>query len=178
MSSSAFAVRRSSPPAAGSFALRHPLLVQAARYAVIGGLGTAANALIFLVLRMWWDTLPANLVALVLSTAVSTEVNRRFTFGGAVAHRWRTNVQIGGTVLFYAVYSSAVLMLLGVLVDDPSPWLQSLGGGARQPAGRHLPVPDPATVGVRPGPPRRAAPRRRRLSPRRIRAGLRGGAGA
>ena len=126
MSSSAFAVRRSSPPAAGSFALRHPLLVQAGRYAVIGGLGTAANALIFLVLRMWWDTLPANLVALVLSTAVSTEVNRRVTFGGAVAHRWRTNVQIGGTVLFYAVYSSAVLMLLGVLVDDPSPWLQSL----------------------------------------------------
>ncbi|WP_219418330.1 GtrA family protein [Pseudonocardia nigra] len=104
---------------------RHPLFVQLIRYALVGGLGTAANAAIFLLLRTWWDTLPANLVALVLSTAVSTEANRRFTFGGAVVHRWRAYVQNGGTVVFYAFYSSAVLLLLGLVVTDPAPVLES-----------------------------------------------------
>ena len=106
--------------------LRHPLLVQLARYAVVGGLGTLVNALVFLVLRTWLDSVPANLVALVVSTAVSTEANRRFTFGGAAVRRWRANVQNGGTVLFYACYSSAVLLLLGWLVDSPTPVQETL----------------------------------------------------
>jgi putative flippase GtrA len=106
--------------------LRHPLLVQVVRYMIVGGLGTVVNAAIFLVLRTWWDTMPANLVALVLSTAVSTEVNRRFTFGGIEVHRWRSYVQSGGTVLFYAFYSSAVLMLLDGVVDSPTAWEQTV----------------------------------------------------
>lgn len=105
--------------------LRQPFLVQVVRYALVGGLGTGANAVIFLVLRIWWDAVPANLLAIVLSTALSTEVNRRFTFGDAEAHRWRTHVQNGGTILFYAFYSSAVLLLLDMVVDDPSAPLQS-----------------------------------------------------
>jgi putative flippase GtrA len=99
---------------------RHPLLVQLARYAVIGGLGTLVNAVIFLLLRTWWDTIPANLVALVLSTVVSTEANRRFTFEGAEVHWLRSHVQSGGTVLFYAFYSSTVLMLLAATIDSPT----------------------------------------------------------
>jgi putative flippase GtrA len=106
--------------------VRHPLLVQLSRYAMVGGLGTAVNAAIFLMIRPWWEAVPANLVALVLSTAVSTEVNRRFTFGGSMAHRWRTYVQNGGTVAFYGCYSSAVLLVLGLVIDDPSPWQESL----------------------------------------------------
>jgi putative flippase GtrA len=101
--------------------LRHPLLVQLVRYAVVGGLGTAVNALAFLALRIWLDAVPANLVALVLSTAVSTEANRWFTFGGAAVHRWRANLQNGCTVLFYAFYSSAVLLLLDHLIASPTP---------------------------------------------------------
>jgi putative flippase GtrA len=109
------------------FRLQHPLFVQAVRFTALGAAGTAANAAFFLVLRLWLDAVPANLVALVLSTALSTELNRRFTFGGAeVTHRWRNTVQNGGTVLFYAFYSSGVLLLLGELVDSPSPWLESL----------------------------------------------------
>jgi putative flippase GtrA len=105
----------------------HPLATQLVRYAAVGGLGTAANAVLFLGLRIWWEALPANLVALVLSTLISTEVNRRFTFGAALpTHRWRAHVQSGGAVAFYAVYSSAVLITLGMLVDEPSPWLQTL----------------------------------------------------
>lgn len=102
--------------------LRHPLLVQVARYVMVGGLGTAVNAAAFLLLRTGGlDAVPANLVALLVSTAVSTEANRRFTFGGSMVHRWRVRVQIGGTVLFYAFYSSAVLLLLGLLVEAPTP---------------------------------------------------------
>ena len=109
----------------------HPFAAQAARYAVVGALGTLANALVFLALRTWWEALAANLAALVLSTLVSTEVNRRFTFQGAAsAHRWRTYVQNGGTVVFYAFYSSAVLVGLAMVVDDPSPWLQSVAVAA------------------------------------------------
>ena len=104
----------------------HPLLVQLIRYAVVGGLGTLVNAAVFLLLRTWLDAVPANLVAIVVSTAVSTEANRRFTFGGAVVHRWRANVQNGGTVLFYAFYSSAVLLLLGLVVDSPTPVEETL----------------------------------------------------
>ncbi len=123
---SAHAVARSVAARRLRFRLRHPLPAQILRYAIVGGTGTAANAAIFLVLRIWFDTLPANLVALVLSTAISTELNRRFTFGGAAAHHWRSTVQNGGTVLFYAFYSSAVLVLLGLAIDSPSPWLESL----------------------------------------------------
>jgi putative flippase GtrA len=105
----------------------HPLTTQVARYAVVGGLGTVANAVVFLVLRLWWEALPANLVALVLSTLLSTEINRRFTFGSAPpAHPWRNYAQTGVTVAFYAFYSSAVLITLELVVDDPSPWLQTL----------------------------------------------------
>lgn len=108
------------------FRLRHPLLVQVVRFALVGGLGTGTNALIFLIARYWFDAVPANLLALVLSTALSTEVNRRFTFGAAMTHRWRTHVQTGGTVAFYAFYSSTVLLLLGMAVDGPTPVQESL----------------------------------------------------
>lgn len=108
------------------FRLRHPMLVQIVRFALVGGLGTGVNALIFIITRTWWDAVPANLLALVLSTAVSTEVNRRFTFGADYTHRWRSHVQNGGTVLFYAFYSSTVLLLLGMMIDGPTPVQESI----------------------------------------------------
>jgi putative flippase GtrA len=104
------------------FRLRHPLLVQVVRYMMVGGLGTAVNAVAFLFLRTaGLEAVPAGLVALLVSTAVSTEANRRFTFGGWAVHRWRVRVQIGGTVLFYAFYTSAVLLLVGLVVEAPTP---------------------------------------------------------
>jgi putative flippase GtrA len=102
--------------------LRHPLALQVARYVMVGGLGTAVSAAVFLLLRTaGLDAVPANLVALLVSTAVSTEANRRFTFGGTAVHPWRARVQIGGTVLFYALYGSAVLLLLELVVPAPTP---------------------------------------------------------
>ena len=93
---------------------------QLARYGVVGVLGTAVSALLYLLFRVWWDAVPANLAALVLSTVASTEANRRFTFPGMAADRRREYVQNAGTVAFYAVYSSAVLLVLGAVVTDPT----------------------------------------------------------
>lgn len=122
------------------FRERHPRVARLGRYAVAGAVGTGVNAAVFLLLRTAWDDpLGANLVALVVSTLVSTEVNRRFTFEGVPERTWRAHVQTAGMVAFYAVYSSAVLLAVGALVDDPSPVLESaavaaasvLGGAVR-----------------------------------------------
>jgi putative flippase GtrA len=112
------------------FRRHHPVLEQLARYAVVGGLGTAVNAVIFLALRTWFDAVPANLVALLVSTAVSTEANRRFTFEGAMVRCWRAGLQTAATVVFYAFYSSAVLLLLGLVIDDPSPLQETMAVAA------------------------------------------------
>jgi putative flippase GtrA len=112
---------------------------QLARYGVVGVLGTVVSALLYLLFRVWWDAVPANLAALVLSTVASTEANRRFTFRGVPTDRTREYLQNAATVAFYAVYSSAVLLLLDALVDDPTALQESvtvaaasvLGGLAR-----------------------------------------------
>jgi putative flippase GtrA len=101
---------------------RHPVATQLARFAVVGGLGTAANAVFYLTLRLVLDTVPANLVALLVSTALSTEINRRFVFDGVQApQRWRVWVQDLGTVVFYAGYSTGVLLLLHEIVTGATP---------------------------------------------------------
>ncbi len=99
---------------------------QLVRYGVVGVLGTAVSTLLYLLFRVWWDAVPANLAALVLSTVLSTEVNRRFTFDGAVADRAREYLQNAGTVAFYAVYGSVVLLLLEQVVVEPTALQESL----------------------------------------------------
>jgi putative flippase GtrA len=106
----------------------HPTLVQ------IG-----LNVVLFLVARTWFSAVPANVIAIVLCTLVTTEANRRFTFHAPHGHRWRTILQNIGTVVFYAFYGSAVLLLLHAVVDDPTALMESaavaaasvLGGVAR-----------------------------------------------
>ena len=129
-----------SAPAPRPSPARRPLARQLGRYAVAGGVGTGVNALVYLLLRTGWENaIGANLVALAVSTLVSTEVNRRFTFDGAHGHPWRAHLQTVGVIGFYAAYSSLVLLVLAALVDDPSPLLESavvasasvLGGAAR-----------------------------------------------
>ncbi|WP_165922209.1 GtrA family protein [Pseudonocardia endophytica] len=102
-----------------------PMIVQLARYAVIGGSSTALNAGLFLLLRPFLDAVPANLVALTVTTVVSTEANRRFAFDGAHAHHMREWVQDVGTVLFYAGYSSVVLLGLHLVDPGATPGLEA-----------------------------------------------------
>ena len=140
-----------------------PALLQLGRYALVGGVGTGLNVVLFLVARTWLSAVPANVVAIVLCTLVTTEANRRFTFHTGHGRRWRTILQNVGTMAFYAFYGSAVLMLLGAVVDNPSAVIESgavaaasvLGGAARfsvmrlwefAPAKREV-LPTPTPVG-------------------------------
>jgi putative flippase GtrA len=102
------------------------VVTQLVRYGLVGALGTAVSALLYLLFRTWWDAVPANLAALLLSTVASTEANRRFTFRGVQADRVREYVQNAGTVGFYAVYSTLVLLLLAAAVDDPTSLQESV----------------------------------------------------
>jgi putative flippase GtrA len=116
-----------------------PALVQLGRYALVGGVGTGLNVVLFLVARTWLSAVPANVVAIVLTTLVTTEANRRFTFHAEQGYRWRTILQNVGTVVFYAFYGSAVLLLLHAVVESPTAVTESfavaaasvLGGLAR-----------------------------------------------
>jgi putative flippase GtrA len=113
-------------PASWQAQLRsHPTIGQLGRYALVGGAGTSLTVVLFLVARPWLDAVPANLVAIVVSTVATTEANRRFTFGAEGGHRWRTLLQNVGTVAFYAFYSSAVLMLLNAVVGRPTELMES-----------------------------------------------------
>lgn len=95
---------------------RRSVLVQLVRFGLVGGVIATLNTVIFLVTRVWWDALPANLVAVILSTAASTELNRRFTFRGARVRGRRLHVQTGIAVLCYAFSSSAALLVLHLLL--------------------------------------------------------------
>jgi len=103
-----------------------PTLVQLARYALVGGVGTGLNVVLFLVARTWLSAVPANVVAIVLTTLVTTEANRRFTFHAKQGYRWRTILQNVGTMVFYAFYGSAVLLLLHAVVESPTALMESI----------------------------------------------------
>jgi putative flippase GtrA len=135
----ALTVRAIELPASWRAHLRlHPAAAQLVRYALVGGAGTVLNVLLFLLARLWLDAVPANLVAIVLTTLGTTEANRRFTFH-AERHALRTLLQNVCTVAFYAFYGAAVLMLLDAVVARPTHLMESgavaaasvLGGLAR-----------------------------------------------
>ncbi len=117
----------------------HPTLVLLGRYLIVGGMGTGLNVVLFLAARAWLSAVPANVVAIVLSTLLTTEANRRFTFHAGHGYPWRTVLQNLGTMVFYAFYGSAVLLLLDALVASPTALMESaavaaasmLGGLAR-----------------------------------------------
>ena len=104
----------------------HPMARQLGRYALVGGVGTGLNVVLFLVARTWLSAVPANVVAIVLSTLVTTEANRRFTFHAKQGYRWRTILQNVGTMVFYAFYGSAVLLLLHAVVESPTALMESI----------------------------------------------------
>jgi glycosyltransferase involved in cell wall biosynthesis len=97
---------------------------QLVTFALIGLASTAATALLYALFRSWSPPLMANLVALVLVNLLNTEANRRLTFAGADVSRQRVHLQ--GLVVFalYYALTSGALLLLGILVANPSRWLE------------------------------------------------------
>jgi putative flippase GtrA len=107
-----------------------------------GGRSTAAARAARL-LRQWWPLLAANLGALVITTLLNTEANRRFTFAGPHTSTGRTRVHVQGLVVFglYYLFTSAALLLLHASAANPSRLLELsvlLVSSGRGTAGRFL----------------------------------------
>ena len=96
------------------------LLWQIISFAVIGGLSTVANLALYAGFRQWWAPLAANLAALVITTLLNTEANRRFTFLGARGSSARVHGQ--GLVVFalYYALTSGALLVLDRVAPHPS----------------------------------------------------------
>ena len=100
------------------------LLWQIVSFALIGGVSTVATLLLYALFREWWPPLAANLVALVLTTLLNTEANRRLTFLGSRGPTGRVHLQsLLVFALYYALTSGALLILDG-LVTAPSRMLE------------------------------------------------------
>ncbi|HUR08022.1 MAG TPA: bifunctional glycosyltransferase family 2/GtrA family protein [Nonomuraea sp.] len=118
------------------------LLWQVLSFGVIGVLSTVAHLGLYALLRMWLPVLTANLAALILTTGLNTEANRRFTFTGpdrgSTARAHLLGLVVFG--LYYALTSGALLALHAV-VPDPGQALELtvlVGACALGTAGRFL----------------------------------------
>ena len=91
-------------------------------FAGVGAFSTVANLALYAVFRLWWPVLVANLVALVITTMVNTEANRRVTFAGPRTATGRTRAHLQGFVVFglYYLFTSGALLLLHARDPDPS----------------------------------------------------------
>ncbi|WP_103961195.1 glycosyltransferase [Nonomuraea solani] len=91
------------------------LLWQVVSFGAIGVLSTVAHLGLYALLRTWLPVLPANLLALTLTTVLNTEANRRFTFTSSRGSATRTHL-LGLVVfgLYYALTSGALLALHAV----------------------------------------------------------------
>jgi putative flippase GtrA len=90
-------------------------------FALIGLVSTALTAVLYLLLRGTFEPLAANLIALVTSTLLNTEANRRLTFLGAGRGHGRGAVgrmHLQGLVVFgvYYAFTSGALLLLDALL--------------------------------------------------------------
>ena len=90
-----------------------PLVTQLVSFCGVGTAATALQAALYLPLRSELGPLSANLVAMVISTVVSIEGNRRLTFGRH-AHRGLTR-QYAGSVAVFLVGLALGSLLLGLL---------------------------------------------------------------
>jgi putative flippase GtrA len=94
-------------------------------FAAIGALSTVVTLALYALFRNVLPPLGANLAALVLTTVLNTEANRRLTFaGGRGAVSGRVHLQ--GLLVFFLYYAftSAALLAVDELVADPSRWLE------------------------------------------------------
>lgn len=93
-------------------------------FALIGAASTLATVGLYALLRGVLSPLPANLVALVITTLLNTEANRRWTFAGSPRSAGRVHGQ--GLLVFalYWAFTSAALLLLGAVVPAPSRLLE------------------------------------------------------
>lgn len=100
------------------------LVWQLLSFGAIGALSTVVTLVLFAIFRSHMDPFVANLLALVVTTMLNTEANRRFTFLGSRGPSRRVHMQ--GLIVFglYYVFTSAALLVLHWAVAEPSRLLE------------------------------------------------------
>jgi putative flippase GtrA len=94
-------------------------------YVVAGAVATGLQELIFLAARPVLSSVPANVLAIALTTLANTEFHRRVTFADLKTSTLRLHLQSLGTFAFYAGYGSVVLVSLQAIVPSPSATLEA-----------------------------------------------------
>ncbi|NKE61969.1 glycosyltransferase [Lentzea sp. PSKA42] len=117
------------------------LVWQLLSFAAIGVLSTMATLLLYAFFRPSMHPLTANLLALVITTMLNTEANRRFTFLGPRGSSGRVHMQ--GLIVFglYYAFTSSALLVLHWTVAEPSRLLELvvlLGASVLGTAGRFV----------------------------------------
>lgn len=103
-----------------------PITRQAGSFASIGLVSSVANAALYLTLRQWWSAEAATVVAVTLTTLMSTEANRRVTFAEARTSCSSLVVQNLVVIAFYCSYNTMALWVLHQVVTAPSTRAESL----------------------------------------------------
>jgi putative flippase GtrA len=117
------------------------LVWQLLSFGAIGVLSTVVTLLLYAFFRSTMDPLVANLLALVITTMLNTEANRRFTFVGSRGSSGRVHMQ--GLIVFglYYAFTSSALLVLHWAVAEPSRLLELvvlLGASLLGTAGRFV----------------------------------------
>jgi putative flippase GtrA len=93
-------------------------------FAAIGVLSTVVTLLLYALFRPAMNPLLANLFALVFTTILNTEANRRFTFLGARGSSGRVHMQAFIVFGPYYAFTSIALIALHAAVAEPTRFLE------------------------------------------------------
>ncbi|SDW97206.1 Putative flippase GtrA (transmembrane translocase of bactoprenol-linked glucose) [Saccharopolyspora shandongensis] len=99
---------------------RDDVVGQAVLFTVVGALATAANAVLYMLLRGIFPVGASNFCSLLITTAASSAAHRHFAFAARDEHRGRMHLQTLAVFAFYCVSNNIALGLLGLTVEDPS----------------------------------------------------------
>lgn len=98
---------------------------QAGSFTAIGAASSLTNAALYLLLREWFNAMTSLVLAVTITTLVSTEANRRLTFDRASGSRTSLTVHNLSVILFYCTYNSVALWVVHQLVSNPPARVES-----------------------------------------------------
>ncbi|MFE0520889.1 glycosyltransferase [Streptomyces sp. NPDC058954] len=109
-------------------AARSQLAWQIGCFVLVGVASTAGQALLYWLLRGWWQPAAANFVSLLVLTLLNTEANRRLTFRYAAEGVGAGRAHLGAGALFVVgyIFTSAAVLLFREAVPDASAAAETL----------------------------------------------------
>jgi putative flippase GtrA len=105
--------------------VRTHLVGQAALFMLVGGTTTLLNAALYILLRGTFTTGVSNVLAVLITTVVSSAAHRALVFADRDEHPMRMHLQTAAVFVFYCVSNNIALWLLGLAVDTPSSFDES-----------------------------------------------------